>query len=264
MQRIIPCAGILVLLLIAACNNPPESEAEENYHLFLLIGQSNMAGRGVVSEADRIPHSRIKMLDKEGEWVEAIDPLHFDKPIAGVGPGRSFAMAVMEAVIEKHPETSIGLIPSAVGGSPISSWEPGALDRATNTHPYDDALERAKKAMQSGELKAVLWHQGESDSNEESAPLYKEKLVALIHRIRLELGDPALPFLIGQLGQFEEVPWDQWRQMVNNAHEEVAQEMDDVYFISSTGLGHKGDSVHFSAEASHELGKRFALVYVNK
>ena len=236
----------------------PSGDEAPDYHLFLLAGQSNMAGRGVVAETDKEIHPSIVALNKDGAWAPAIDPIHFDKPIAGVGPGRSFAIAVSEA----NPDITIGLIPTAVGGSPISSWEPGAYYEATNTHPYDDALARTQTALQSGSLKAILWHQGESDSNEQSAPEYKDKLIALIERFRTEFDDPTLPFLIGQLGNFSERPWNEWRHMVDQAHQEVADEIDGVYFIQSTGLTHKGDSVHFSADAMRTFGERYAQTYI--
>jgi len=261
MQRIIVWVGMLGCILSASCRSEEKQNTMENtegYHLFLLIGQSNMAGRGVVAEADQSVHPNIMTLNREDQWVSAVDPIHFDKPIAGVGPGRSFALAVSA----NNPSITIGLIPGAVGGSPISSWEPGALDEATHTHPYDDALRRAKKAMEAGTLKAILWHQGESDSNEALAPEYKEHLIRLIRRLREEFGDAELPFFIGQLGNFSEKPWDQWQSQVNEAHLEVAQEIGGVHFVSSEGLGHKGDTLHFSAAAERELGRRYAQRYI--
>ena len=60
------------------------------FHLFLLAGQSNMAGRGDVEEQDRVPHPRVFMLTKNNEWKPAVDPLHFDKSVAGVGLGKTF------------------------------------------------------------------------------------------------------------------------------------------------------------------------------
>ena len=123
-----------------------------------------------MADVDRTANPNIKTLNEEGEWVPAVDPIHFDKPIAGVGPGRSFAMAVLK----EDPSRTIGLVPSAVGGSPIASWEPGGYHKSTDTHPYDDALERARIALKWGDFKAILWHQGESDSNAELAPIYKE------------------------------------------------------------------------------------------
>ena len=119
----------------------------ENFHLFLLVGQSNMAGRGEVTDADRVPDPNILMLNKANEWVPAVDPLHFDKPkIAGVGLGRSFAREIAKA----NPGITIGLIPCAVGGSPITCWEVGGIHKSTKTHPYDDMLVRLKSSAQVG------------------------------------------------------------------------------------------------------------------
>lgn len=47
--------------------------------LFLLIGQSNMAGRGKVEAADQVPHPRILMLDKTNAWVPPTDLVHFNR-----------------------------------------------------------------------------------------------------------------------------------------------------------------------------------------
>jgi hypothetical protein len=226
--------------------------------LFLLIGQSNMAGRGIVAEEDTAVHDRVMTLSGDGEWVPAVDPIHFDKPIAGVGPGRSIGIAIAEA----NPTVRVGLIPAAVGGSPIASWEPGAVDSATATHPYDDALARTRRALQDGMLRAILWHQGESDSNERAAPVYRERLVALIERLRTEFGNPELPFIIGQLGRFDGSPWSEGREMVDAAHQSIAAEMENVHFVSAEGLGDKGDDLHFSAEAARELGRRFAAAFL--
>jgi hypothetical protein len=226
-------------------------------HIFLLAGQSNMAGRGEVEAQDRTPHPRIWMLDRNLDWVPAADPIHFDKPIAGVGPGLTFA----RALVERDQELVIGLVPAAVGGSPISAWEPGAWYQETNSRPWDDALERVRFAMPSGELKAILWHQGESDSNGESAPLYQERLRRLVQRFRDELDDPDLPFLIGGLGCFPERPWNQWRATVDSAHRALPNVLPRAAFISADGLAHKGDTVHFNSEAARELGRRYANAY---
>src|SRR5262245_28651856 len=62
--------------------------------IVLLIGQSNMAGRGKIEEQDKVPHPRIFKQTEDKRWVPAVDPLHFDKPeLIGVGLGSSFARA---------------------------------------------------------------------------------------------------------------------------------------------------------------------------
>lgn len=232
--------------------------AKENFHLFLLIGQSNMAGRGAVTPADQVPHPRVLALNKAGEWVPAVDPIHFDKTIAGVGLGRTFGLEVAAAT----PGVTIGLIPCAVGGSPIDSWSPGALDAATKTHPWDDAMRRAKVALASGTLKGILWHQGESDAKRELAPAYAAKLAGLVARLRADLGAPGVPFIAGQLGKFADVPWDEFKVQVDRAHRELPGRVPRTAFASAEGLAHKGDKIHFDADALRELGRRYAAAYL--
>ena len=46
------------------------------FHLYTLIGQSNMAGRGRVGPLDTEIHPRVYALDRAGRWVPADDPIH--------------------------------------------------------------------------------------------------------------------------------------------------------------------------------------------
>jgi hypothetical protein len=245
----------LLFVALAGCTATSSRAPEPRpFDVVLLVGQSNMAGRGVIAAADRQPAPHVWMLDKAGSWVPAVDPVHFDKPIAGVGPGRTFGIEL--ARLTGH---DVGLVPAAVGGSSITSWVPAGYDSATRTHPYDDALRRAKLAKQRGALVAILWHQGESDANERLAPAYSARLHALIARFRSELGAPDVPVLIGQLGQFRR--WTAYDSTVDSAHREAARTMAHVAYVSSDGLSHKGDSLHFDAVSARELGRRFAAAY---
>src|SRR5689334_23319089 len=99
-----------IFCMVARAAGPVALPPPEKFHLFLLVGQSNMAGRGVVDTSDTTPHDRVLMLNKAGEWTPAVDPLHFDKPIAGTGLGKTFATILAEA----DPGITIGLIPAAV------------------------------------------------------------------------------------------------------------------------------------------------------
>lgn len=265
-MQVLRRAGVCLLCCLSAAGTvfaqdtgelslPPR----ESFHLFLLVGQSNMAGRGRITEDQNQPHPRVLMLTKDGQWAPAVDPLHFDKPtVVGVGLGRTFA----EVIAEKDPDITIGLIPCAVGGSPISAWRPGAYYEPTRSHPWDDALRRARKAMQSGTLEGILWHQGESDSNEELAPVYEAALHDLIARFRSELDAPEVAFLAGQMGQFEERPWNEHKQQVDAAHQSLPEKVPHTAFVSSEGLKHKGDEVHFDADSYRELGRRYAKAYL--
>lgn len=228
-------------------------------HLFLLVGQSNMAGRGDVEASDRQPLPNVVALDAAGRWVAATDPLHWDKPSAGVGLARTFALHYLQT----HPGVSVGFIPAAVGGSPISSWAPGAYyeDTDTKSHPYDDALGRARPALKRGTLTGILWHQGESDRSAELAPKYQQALTELIARFRRDLNAPKVPFLIGQLGEFAGAPWDEHARSIDVAQRQVASSVPLTAFVPAHGLGAKPDHLHFDAPALRELGRRYALAF---
>jgi hypothetical protein len=116
--------------------------------------------------------------------------------------------------------------------------------------------------MQRGTLKAILWHQGESDCEPDLAGAYEKKLHALIERFRAEFRTPDLPFIIGQLGRFPDTPWDDATELVNSIHESVPKKVKNTSFVPSTGLTHKGDKVHFDAKSFREFGKRYAKAYL--
>src|SRR5260370_683210 len=162
------------------------------HDIFLLIGQSNMAGRGVVEEQDRQPIPRVFMLNKAMEWVPAMDPVHFDKPdIAGVG---------LERFLEKMRAAAdrtgwMGLVPAAFGGTSLEEWKAGGK-------LYEEAVRRAKFAMSSGKLRGILWHQGEADAGKkELASSYRQRFAAMIAQLRPDLGEAGLPVVVGQLGE---------------------------------------------------------------
>jgi len=226
---------------------------DRDFHLYTLIGQSNMAGRGTVEPEDRVSHPRVLCLDRDRQWVPAVDPLHFDKPIAGVGPGLTFG----KVMAGHRPDVWIGLVPCAVGGSPIRTWQPGGYWEQTSSHPYDDTLARCRIAQQSGVLKGFLWHQGESDSNEQDAPLYLERLRTLVDRLRTTLQAPQAAFVAATLGDFFGAR-SEWAAAINGALEQLSAEVANTACIQAAGLVHGGDELHFDAASARELGRRYA------
>ena len=254
MNRNILLAVVLVFIAAGRIQGGPEPDVEKtSLHLYLLAGQSNMAGRGAVSEQDKQAHPRVFVLNRLNRWAPAVDPLHFDKPWAGVGPGLTFGRIMAEA----DPNVTIGLIPCAVGGSPISAWKPHAYYPPVKVYPYDDALARCRIATQRGVLKGILWHQGEGDSNAEDAPLYAQRLTAVIAQFRHDLPVPDLLFVAGTFvdAYVERVPES---KIVIEAIKTVAEADDEVFWISGAGLPCKEDRVHFNAEGARALGRRYA------
>ena len=83
---------VLTILISSILFAQDKNKIDSNFHLYLLVGQSNMAGRAPVDSMSKVINAQIFMLDKNNNWVPATDPVHFDKPgVAGVGPGISFA-----------------------------------------------------------------------------------------------------------------------------------------------------------------------------
>jgi hypothetical protein len=237
-----------ICLLIISMMSQAQEKPDTNFHLYLLIGQSNMAGRGVVDAESKQQDPQMLMLDSNNCWVIATDPVHFDKPaIVGVGPALSFA----KEMLGNDKKIKIGLVPCAVGGSPIRVWEPGAF-YAPNFHPYDDAMKRVESATKQGVLKGILWHQGESDNDSVHAQLYLEKLTGIINRIRSELHQPNLPFLAGEIGYFIK------DDFINNVINQLPQLVPNTAVVSAKGLTDKGDHLHFDTPSARELGKRYA------
>lgn len=245
------CCLALLFLINDAASQTNQPVMHKNMDLYLLIGQSNMAGRGNIETAYAIQgNEQLWMLTKQGEWFPAKHPLHFDKPnMVGVGPGLAFGLDMLQ-----HGRQKIGLIPCAVGGSAIGSWQAGGYDAATNTHPYDDAVVQLKIALASGQLKGIIWHQGEADSSPEKRKDYLAKLAVMIHSWRSMVNNPNLPFVAGEIGAFNEV-----HQAFNIELNKLPSLVSRTAIAYSDGLIDKGDHLHFDAASATELGKRFAI-----
>jgi hypothetical protein len=234
---------------------PAPDNTPTNLQIFLLAGQSNMAGRGEIEAEDRVPIPRVFALNRELEWTPAVEPVHFDRPYVGSGLARPFAKYLLEA----NPSASIGLVPCAVGGTGLNLWTPGG-------DLYENAITRMRVALKSGRLRAILWHQGESDSgSEELARSYRERWTRFIEGLRNDLGGQDVPVLIGQLGEFiykEKGGNSPYAQVANEQLALIPLYVPKTAFVSAAGLTHKGDRVHFDRASLNELGRRFALAYL--
>src|SRR4051812_36143950 len=212
--------------------------------MILLIGQSNMAGRGKVEEQDKVPHPRIFKQTEDKRWVPAVDPLHFDKPeLIGVGLGSSFARAMAAA----EPNAVIGLVPAAFGGSALDEW-------AAGTKHYTNAIERTKLALsKGGRLRAILWHQGEADRAPDKMATYPQRFADLVQRLRNDLNAPDVPVVVGELftGRPENAS-------MNAVLDGLPKTVTRCASVSAQGLtdNDKHDQTHFDSASLREFGKR--------
>ncbi len=160
-------------------------------HSVLIIGQSNMGGRGFASEAEPISDANHRLVLKNGRWQKIFRPINPDRKTAGV----CLAESVADRYREDHPDDEIGSIPCADGGTGLIQWRPGSL-------LLDHALMQLSLAERSSTLVAILWHQGETGCAPESWPLYEERLTAIIREIRKVPAAADVPFLMGGLGDW--------------------------------------------------------------
>ncbi|EPS63422.1 hypothetical protein M569_11363 [Genlisea aurea] len=227
--------------------------------IFILSGQSNMAGRGgvvgnkwdgVIPPECAPDDLRILRLNAQLRWEPARDPLHADidvKKTCGVGPGMAFANAVKDRV------GTVGLVPCAVGGTRIGEWARGGI-------LYDDMIKRAKAARidGGGEIRAMLWYQGESDASAELVDLYKANLEAVFRNLRADLSSPSLPIIqVAIVSGGEQQFVDKIRQ--------IQREIDlpNSVCVDAAGLQLKGDNLHLTTEAQVQLGRLLADAYLN-
>lgn len=253
MNRVCQVVAVLCLIVggsIALAQSGPPTGAK--LKLFLLLGQSNMAGRGPVEAPDRVAHTRVFTLDEAGHWTAAVDPIHFDKPdVDGVGPGRSFGVHVADA----EPGAVVGLIPCAVGGVSLDQWKPGGK-------LYTEAVRRAKLAQKDGQIVGILWHQGESDTKPAKLANYAERLDRMITSLRHDLDCPAATLVVGELGVFNDPTKNAGRAAFNAMIDKYAADRPGVGLAKSDGLTSVGDNTHFDAKSQRELGNRYAATFL--
>jgi hypothetical protein len=233
-----------------------KKETKENVWIFIMAGQSNMAGRGIVEPEDTVPDKRIFSINIIGELILAKEPLHFYEPtLTGLDCGLSFAKALTKTIPDN---VSILIIPTAVGGSSISQWLGDSVHRTVKL--LSNFLAKVEIAKQHGIIKGILWHQGESDANEKDIPLYKQRLGLLFSKFRAAVGNNELPVMLGELGSFSENPVN-FDLLNKQIHDYVAEDK-NCRVISTKDLKDKGDHLHFNSKSQRTMGKRFANEYL--
>ncbi|KAG0472749.1 hypothetical protein HPP92_014606 [Vanilla planifolia] len=229
--------------------------------VFVLAGQSNMSGRGGVSDSrwDHVvpPECRqspsILRFSAALKWQMAREPLHDDidfKKTCGVGPGMPFAHSIVAASAAAVP---LGLVPCAVGGTRIREW-------ARGTSLYKNLVRRARVAAASagGRVAAMLWYQGESDTvTEKDAEAYGHRLVTLISHLRADLRDPDLLVIQVALASGE----GNYTEIVRDAQKRIR--LHHVLCVDAKSLPLEADNLHLTTRAQVELGKMLAIAYLN-
>ncbi|KAK6256543.1 hypothetical protein QUC31_000002 [Theobroma cacao] len=252
MFKLVSLFSMLLLARSILGDNPAQD-------VFILAGQSNMAGRGGVASGkwdgsvppQCQPNPSILRLTANLTWEEARDPLHDDIDvgrICGVGPGMAFAN---ELRTRGSGIGVLGLVPCAVGGTAISKW-------ARGSHLYNQLVTRANESVKDGgAIRAILWYQGESDAGtKENAEAYKGKLEKLIQDLRSDLNLPSLPFIQVALASGEA-----FVEIVRKAQMEI--NLPIVKCVDAKGLPLKADNLHLTTMGEVKVGLKLAHAFLD-
>uniref|UniRef100_J3LUY7 Sialate O-acetylesterase domain-containing protein n=1 Tax=Oryza brachyantha TaxID=4533 RepID=J3LUY7_ORYBR len=252
--------GLVLPLLhvdVTAADLPPSNKL-----VFILAGQSNMAGRGGVVAShwagivppDCAPNPSILRLSPQLRWEQAHEPLHDgidSNRTCGVGPGMAFANALLRSG-RAGGAPVLGLVPCAVGGTRMADWLRG-------TDLYADLVRRARVALETGgRIGAVLWYQGESDTVRlADANEYGRRMLMLVRDLRADLAMPHL--LLIQVGLASGL--GQYTEIVREAQKGL--KLRNVRFVDAKGLPLQDGHLHLSTQAQVQLGHMLAQAYLN-
>lgn len=228
------------------------SREQKGFDLYLLIGQSNMAGRAPISPTAKDTLEDVYLFTGE-KWQAAANPLNKYSTVRKklsmqrLGPGYSFAKKLSACTNRK-----IGLIVNARGGTAIAWWEKG-YSGPHDYNLYEEAVQQAKKALKYGTLKGILWLQGSADKREPEK--YMTQLKKLVRNLRADLNEKAY-FTAGEIGK-----WRQSSNAINQVIRSVPGEIENAGYISAdnlTPLKNDTTNPHFDTESQFILGERYA------
>ena len=117
--------------------------------VILAIGQSNIANHAAAKIATRYPKAVLSYFD--GKCYLAGSPM-----LGASGDGGEFLTLLADRLIEDDVYRSVIIVPSGIGGMPISLWQ--------RNGQLNDMLLGTLKGLPAGyRVTEVLWQQGESD-----------------------------------------------------------------------------------------------------
>lgn len=226
---------------------------------FLMIGQSNMAGRGIIGEVPPIDPRGYMFMLRNGRWQPMSEPINPDRAIY-VGKDTDFrsGICLTASFAERYADViqrRVGLIPCADGGTQLRAWQPGEI-------LFDHAVMQAKLAQRSSKICGILWHQGESDSySMENVEAYEGRFFNMLDTLiaQLELSEN-IPVIIGEITEKRVDHWP-YSPEINRVLHRIAESRSNIAIAAATDLDIGPDNIHFTAASYRVLGCRYFEAY---
>ena len=265
-RLVIPAGGPYRIESYFRYNQFAEKRGDRRFHIgvgdvYVIAGQSNAAGNGKDAVDDPMSMD-VHMFRLSGRWDIAAHPIHDgtdpvfplsqDHTQAGHSPWLTFGK-----ILSKQLGYPIGLIPTTVGGIPLSVW-----DRAVDGCYFDNMLDIVRQA--GGAVKGILWYQGCADTAPEQRQDYLERFSRVCGDFE-KVFYKDIPILTVQLNKVthtkgSDVVLDGYAMsVVREAQRQAARQISNVFMVPSIDQM-VCDGIHNSAMSNLVIGQRLVNV----
>lgn len=233
--------------------------------LWVIAGQSNSAGYGRGAVYDP-PQLGIHLFRNSNQWSLAFHPMN-DSTATAHAVNRERANSAhspylhFARLLKEQLNYPIGLVQTALGGSPLSAWNPNESGDAVLFHNMVQCVQAA-----GGAVKGILWYQGESDCAPGLAESYAARFQAAVQAWRNAFHQPALPVLTVQLNRYfphpallpadDETQERMWSHL-RESQRQLARAMNQVAVVPTVDLA-LSDLIHTGPAGNLLLGERLA------
>lgn len=265
--------AFLAALVLSAAS--PFAAPDPNFHIFLCFGQSNMEGGGPLLESDKTVNPRFQVLAdfdtparnrKMGEWYDAIPPL--TRRTRGISMMDYFGRTMVANLPEKY---RVGVVKLGVSGTRIELWDKDAfrayldslppdgqwkkpLANEYDGNPYEYLVKLARIAQQSGVIRGILIHQGESNFEDPDWPRKVRKIYDDL-MADLNLNPKEVTLLAGEVVNADQ---NGEKANANVIMKNLPAALPNSHVVSSAGVPANRDRLHFTADGQREMGRRYA------
>ena len=265
----------LITLVFSAVTLAAMSQPDPKFYVYLCFGQSNMEGQASPTAVDKeYVDPRFQTLAcvnfsnpqrQMGKWYTAYPPIV--RQWTNIGMADYFGRTMVAAL---PSDVKVGVVDVAVGGIAIEGFLPekSQVDAYLKTteswlqntakeydnFPYQRLVDMARKAQESGVIKGILLHQGESNNGQRE---WLQKVKHIYETLLSDLGLKAedVPLIAG-----ETVNADVGGTCAlhNSIIAQLPSVIPNSYVIPSEGCPCASDNIHFTVSGYRTMGKRYA------
>ena len=262
-----------ILILTANLCQKISAAQDQNFHIYLCFGQSNMEGEAPIESQDIFNNKRFQIISSvdcqtrhTGEWMIATPPL--SRCYVGLGPIDYFGHTLTEKL---NDSIRIGAVIVAISGTKIDlflkdsceAYMKKMINKSSDMiklydlyggNPYKRFIDVAKMAQKDGIIKGILLHQGEANLGDS---LWIKKVNSIYNDIitELHLEKDSVPLLAGEVLQTGIA------SRMNETINQLPSINPNFHIVSSDSITDALDdglNVHFTSEGYREMGRRYA------